>query len=133
MRLLERQVGKEVLVTLGSGKTVRLRPIALAAEKALRYDAWVEERRALVSKYSNGRLGYVHMFDMGDSSLERLTMDLDAETHGKDGVVVDVRNNNGGYVNAYALDILTRRNYLAMQTARVGGGAGAGGAGAADD
>lgn len=113
---LERQVGKEVLLTLGNGKTVRLRPIALAAEKALRYDAWVEERRALVTKYSNGRLGYVHMFDMGDSSLERLTMDLDAETHGKDGVVVDVRNNNGGYVNAYALDILTRRNYLTMQS-----------------
>jgi len=112
---LDRQVGKEVVVTLGNGKTVRLRPIALAAEKALRYDAWVAERRALVSKYSNGRLGYVHMFDMGDSSLERLTLDLDTETHGKEGVVVDVRNNNGGYVNAYALDILTRRNYLTMQ------------------
>ncbi len=113
--LMERQVGKEVTVTLGSGKTVRLRPIPLAAEKALRYGAWVEERRALVSKYSNGRLGYVHMIDMGDASLEKLTLDLDAETHGKEGVVVDVRNNNGGYVNAYALDILTRRNYLGMQ------------------
>ena len=47
-----------------------------------------------------------------------MTLNLDAETHGKDGVVVDVRNNSGGYVNAYALDIPTRRNYLTMQPAR---------------
>jgi len=113
--LLERRTGREVELGLAGGKKVRLRPISLAAEKALRYDEWTRQRRELVSKYSNGRLGYVHMFDMGDASLERLTFDLDAETHGKDGVVVDVRNNNGGYVNAYALDILTRRNYLEMQ------------------
>jgi len=113
--LLERQVGNEVSLTLGNGKTVRVRPIPLQAEKTLRYEKWVEERKALVTRYSNGRLGYVHMFDMGDSSLEKLTLDLDAETHGKEGVVVDVRNNNGGFVNAYALDILTRRNYLGMQ------------------
>jgi C-terminal processing protease CtpA/Prc len=32
----------------------------------------------------------------------------------RDGVVFDIRNNNGGFVNAYALDVLTRRHYLAM-------------------
>ena len=47
-----------------------------------------------------------------------MTLNLDAETQEKDGVVVDVRNNSGGNVNAYALDILTRRNYLTMQPAR---------------
>lgn len=113
--LLEKQVGKEVELTLAGGKTVPVRPIAMRAEKDLRYDNWTAERRALVNKYSGGKLGYVHMIDMGDASLERLTFDLDAETHAKEGVVVDVRNNNGGYVNAYALDILTRRNYLGMQ------------------
>src|SRR5205085_7317128 len=30
-------------------------------------------------------------------------------------VVVDIRNNNGGFVNAYALDVLARRGYLGMQ------------------
>lgn len=114
--LLERQVGKEVEVALGSGKKVRLRPVSLAEEKRLRYAEWTVQRRDLVSKYSGGRLGYVHMFDMGDSSLEKLVMDLDVEAHGKDGVVIDVRNNNGGYVNAMALDILARRNYLGMQS-----------------
>jgi C-terminal processing protease CtpA/Prc len=29
-------------------------------------------------------------------------------------VVIDIRNNNGGYMNGYALDVFTRRNYLMM-------------------
>ncbi|HEU0120302.1 MAG TPA: S41 family peptidase [Bryobacteraceae bacterium] len=113
--LLERSVGREVDLELAGGKKVRVRPIALAAEKMLRYNAWVAERRELVNQYSKGRLGYVHMYDMGDASLLRLSLDLDTEAHGKDGVVVDVRNNNGGYVNAYALDVLARKNYLNME------------------
>ena len=28
--------------------------------------------------------------------------------------MIDIRNNNGGFVNAYALDVLTRRPYLTM-------------------
>jgi tricorn protease len=49
---------------------------------------------------------------MGQGSLDQLHLDLDAENHSRDGVVVDVRNNNGGFVNAYALDVFTRRGYL---------------------
>ena len=54
------------------------------------------------------------MFDMSDTALSQLHVDLDAENHARDGVVVDVRNNNGGFVNMYALDVFTKRNYLTM-------------------
>ena len=40
-----------------------------------------------VAKASGGRLGYVHMFDMGAGSLAQLYVDLDAENHARDGVV----------------------------------------------
>ena len=36
----------------------------------------------------------------------------DAENQAREGVVVDLRNNNGGFVNVYAIDVLARRNYL---------------------
>ncbi|MBA3853504.1 MAG: peptidase S41 [Gemmatimonas sp.] len=98
-----------------SSRLVTVQPVSTGAEKSLRYDAWVEERRAYVAKASNGRLGYVHMIDMGEGSLRQLYVDLDAENIGRDGVVIDIRNNNGGFVNAYALDVFARRPYITME------------------
>src|SRR6202000_3337685 len=63
---------------------------------------------------SGGKIGYVHLADMSDASLQQLYLDLDAQNQAKQGVVVDIRNNNGGYINGYALDVFTRRNYLTM-------------------
>ena len=91
-----------------------MRPVTTAVATGLLYRQWVDERRAYVDKVSGGKLGYVHMAAMGDEDLQQLYLDLDAQNEGKQGVVVDVRNNNGGYINGYALDVITRRNYLEM-------------------
>ena len=70
--------------------------------------------RARSNRLSGGRLGYVHIPDMGSSSLDQLYLDLDAQNQGKQGVVIDIRNNNGGFINGYALDVFSRRNFLTM-------------------
>jgi Tol biopolymer transport system component/C-terminal processing protease CtpA/Prc len=98
----------------GDRRQVVVRPISTGAEKNLIYREWVEWNRAYVDKASGGRLGYAHMNDMSEGALDRLYLDLDADNRAKDGVVIDVRNNNGGFVNAYALDVLARRGYLMM-------------------
>jgi C-terminal processing protease CtpA/Prc len=74
----------------------------------------VEDNRDYVAKASGGRLGYVHMFDMSEGALSQLYLDLDTKNQSRDAVVVDVRNNNGGFVNMYALDVFSRQNYLTM-------------------
>ncbi len=107
-----------------SSRTVAIRPVNLATERGLLYRDWVESRRAYVAKISNGRLGYVHMADMGQGSLQQLFVDLDTENRGKEGVVVDVRNNNGGFVNPYAIDVLARRGYLQFTPRDFGTGGG---------
>ena len=112
-------VGRRVALTVagpnGVRREVALRPVALGAEKRLVYRAWVESRRAYVDSVSGHRLGYVHIPDMSAESLTQLYADLDAENQARDGVVIDIRNNNGGFINAYALDVFTRRPYLTMQ------------------
>lgn len=118
--LLSYKIGKRVALTVASSangagrREVAARPINQATEKALLYRKWVEDNRAYVSRVSNGRLGYVHMFDMSSSALSQLFVDLDAENQSKDGVVIDIRNNNGGFVNVYAIDVLARRSYFTM-------------------
>jgi len=118
--LLDNKVNRRVVLTIAKdaagagGRQIALRPISLATERGLRYRQWVEDRREYVSKASGGRLGYVHMADMSAASLAQLHIDLDADNFSRDGVVIDVRNNNGGFVNVYALDVLSRRAFLNM-------------------
>ena len=115
--MLEDAVGKRVVLgveTAGKTRDAVVRPVSSVAAVGLLYRQWVEERRALVDRVSGGKIGYVHLADMSDASLQQLYIDLDAQNEAKKGVVVDVRNNNGGYINGYALDVFTRQNYLMM-------------------
>lgn len=120
-RLLERTVGDRVELRVATSpdgreaRTIVVKPVSTSAEGGLRYREWVERNRAYVHRVSNGRLGYVHMADMGWPSLQQLIVDLDAENFGREGVVIDLRGNRGGFVNAYALDVFARRGYITME------------------
>jgi tricorn protease len=117
--LLDHTAGRRIVLSVAasassSPRDVVVKPIDQATEKALRYRQWVEQRREYVAKASGGRLGYVHMFDMSAAALSQLHVDLDAENQTRQGVVIDVRNNNGGFVNVYAIDVFARRGYFNM-------------------
>jgi Tol biopolymer transport system component/C-terminal processing protease CtpA/Prc len=115
--LLENRIGKKTTLRVAGKhgtRNVEVKPIDTHALGALAYDAWVARNRAYVAKISGGKLGYVHLADMSETSLRRLYRDLDAENMTREGVVIDERNNFGGFVNAYALDVLARKPYLNM-------------------
>jgi tricorn protease len=118
-QLLAYKIGRRVVLSVAAThsaqpREVVLRPVNSGTEKGLLYRRWIETNRAYVARISNGRLGYVHMPDMSSGALSQLNVDLDAENQKHDGVVVDMRNNNGGFVNVYAIDVFARRSYFTM-------------------
>jgi Tol biopolymer transport system component/C-terminal processing protease CtpA/Prc len=117
--LLANPIDRRVVLTVqraGASRDVVIRPANQATEKSLIYRAWVESNRDYVLKTSGGRLGYVHMINMSAAALDQLYIDLDTDNHIRDGVVIDIRNNTGGCVNAYAIDVFSRHSYLRMST-----------------
>ncbi len=120
--LLDNRIGKRTELRIAphgdaaAARTVIVQPVDQPTEEQLRYRAWVASRRAYVERLSGGRLGYVHIYDMGQDSLAKFYADLDVQNRQKAGVVVDIRNNEGGFVDPYAVDVLTRREYLTFKS-----------------
>jgi tricorn protease len=90
----------------GEDREVTVRPVA--SVRGLLYDEWVEANRRRVEELSNGRLGYLHIRGMNNSSLVQMEEDLYAAGAGKDGLVIDVRFNGGGSTADHVLTILTQ-------------------------
>jgi tricorn protease len=80
----------------------------LADERALRYRDWVDSNRARVREATGGRVGYVHIPDMGPSGWSEFHRSYMAEVE-RDALIVDVRFNAGGHVSALILEKLRRR------------------------
>ena len=104
---MEGVANERTLLTLkrdGTTKEVMIWP-----SRSLRselYDEWVEDRRQLVDQYSNGKLGYLHIQGMNWRSFERFERELMAAGYGKEGIVIDVRYNGGGWTTDYLMAVL---------------------------
>ena len=75
------------------------------------YNAWVEERKRLTDIYSKGRLGYIHIQGMNWPSFERFERELAAAGNGKEGIVIDVRFNGGGWTTDYLMAVLNVKQH----------------------
>lgn len=93
----------------GKDREVVIRPTDSIGDDL--YEEWVEERRELTDKYSNGRLGYIHIRGMSMPSFEVFERELTASGHAKDGIVVDVRFNGGGWTTDYLMTVLNYKQH----------------------
>ncbi len=85
---------------------VVIRPTSGGAIRSLDYERWMRQTRALVEERSEGRVGYVHIQGMNVPSLERFEAELYARCNGRAGLVIDVRDNGGGWTADYLMAIL---------------------------
>ncbi|PIY08339.1 MAG: peptidase S41 [Flexibacter sp. CG_4_10_14_3_um_filter_32_15] len=93
----------------GETREVVIRPVLSLSNEL--YNEWVMERQKLTEKYSNGKLGYIHIQGMNWESFERFERELAASGEGKEGLVIDVRFNGGGWTTDYLMAILTTKQH----------------------
>jgi tricorn protease len=76
----------------------------------IQYQEWVENNRDFVERESGGKIAYVHIRSMNQSSLAIFENEIDRFWNAQ-GIIVDIRYNGGGNIDQQLLDILERRPY----------------------
>ena len=103
--------GKETLLDIrsadGEQRMALLTPMSSGAWRSLAYEDEIRQTRAAVDALSDGRLGYLHIRGMNMPSVHDFERDLYAAAHGKDGLLIDVRDNGGGSTTDILLTSLT--------------------------
>ena len=115
-----REVRLAVTDAAGKGREVSLVPIAYTLARQLLYKGWLRDNRMAVEKRSKGQLGYLHISAMDMSSFRKFEEELYNAGAGKDGLVIDVRENGGGSTADLLLTALTQPQH-AIAVPRGGG------------
>jgi tricorn protease len=119
-RLLRNKADNPVQLTINKtpamqgSRTVSYRPIS--DEQSLIYMDWVDANRERVSKATNGRVGYLHVPDMGANGIREFIKWYYPQLR-KEALIVDVRANGGGNVSRMLIERL-RRKVLALNYSR---------------
>ena len=99
---------KQKKAATGETREITLRPISYSRARSLLYEKWIDDNQAAVAKASKGRLGYLHIAGMNMTSFYRFEEELYSVAAGKDGILIDVRENGGGSTTDHLLTILTQ-------------------------
>lgn len=92
-------------------RTVKIKPVSIGDWNGLVYEKWIDDRRSIAEKSSGGRVGYLHVSDMGDDARNRFERELYSIGERKDAMVLDFRGNNGGDTHDSLLKMLSRTKY----------------------
>jgi tricorn protease len=109
--LLVNQAGLAVELTVARPDGSDRRTVVVATlrdARPARYREWVAVNRARVHEATKGRVGYVHLPDMGARGYAEFHRSYLSEVE-RDALVVDVRFNGGGHVSQLVLEKLARR------------------------
>ncbi len=117
---LDRDIALRVKNAKDEIRDVTIRPISFSAARSLLYEQWIYNSQQAVKKASKDTFGYVHIQGMNMTSFYRFERELYSIAAGKDGLVIDVRENGGGSTTDHLLTILTQPTH-AITKPRGGG------------
>lgn len=109
--LLVNQAGMAVELTVSRSDGQRRRKVVVTAlrdEREARYRQWVGANRGKVHEATDGRVGYVHVPDMGLRGYAEFRRAFLSEVE-RQALIIDVRFNDGGDGSESVLEKLSRR------------------------
>ena len=112
--LLRNQSGNQVLLSIKSGESGNVRQVIVTPtgnEYSLRYGDWEYTRRLEVEEKGNREIGYVHLRAMGGSNITEWYRNF-YPVFKRKGLIIDVRHNNGGNIDAFILEKLLRKAWF---------------------
>ncbi len=89
-------------------REVTIRPISYGQARSLAQAARLNRRREKVEESTDGKLGYLHVARMAWSEFEKFEHHIYERGAGKDGLIIDVRDNGGGFTADHLLTVLTQ-------------------------
>ncbi|MCM8527568.1 MAG: S41 family peptidase, partial [Lentisphaeraceae bacterium] len=89
-------------------KDIKIRPHSYSEVRKLLYDRQVEIRKSKVRDAGNGKMGYLHVSSMLWPEFNKFKEEVFKEGNGRDGLVIDVRNNGGGFTADHLISVLTQ-------------------------
>ncbi|MDD4729766.1 MAG: PDZ domain-containing protein [Dysgonamonadaceae bacterium] len=124
-QLLVGKANTEVMLEINSkpsaGGSRKVLVNTIADESALYYHKWVRGNIAKVSEQTNGKVGYLHIPDMGVDGLNEFAKYYYPQLR-KEGLIIDVRGNGGGNVSPMIIERLMRQlTYMTMHTGQTEG------------
>ncbi len=120
--LLRGKAGRQVLLRVksksGETRELLVRPIKADDDDNLRYTEWEYSRRLKVESASASHIGYVHLRAMGSSDINQWAREY-YPIFNRQGLIIDVRHNEGGNIDSWLLSKLLRQAWFYWQP-RVG-------------
>jgi tricorn protease len=111
-KLLQVTRGQKIKVTvntrptLDGSKTYEVEP--LRNDRGLRYFRWIQDNIRTIAEATNGRVGYMHINAMGSGGIGEFDKYWRAFRY-KDGIILDLRRNSGGWTEYFLIDKLERK------------------------
>lgn len=113
--LLRAKANQQVLITVkrnaGEAKDFIVRPVNGGVQADLRYTDWEFSRRREVEKLGEGKIGYVHLRAMGTENISEWARGY-FPVYNREGLIIDVRRNNGGNIDSWILGQLLRKAWM---------------------
>jgi len=121
--LLRNEAGKQVLLRVrpksgAEAHDVLVKPVSMQDDLDLRYREWEFTRRQKVEEASHGTMGYVHLRAMTQNDINQWEEEY-YPVFDRQGLIIDVRHNNGGNIDSWILGKLLRKAWMFWQP-RVG-------------